>query len=174
MKTSTWHKEWVYGLYESTGAAEAFIRKAEAKGVKRGEFVVLTPTVIQHTPIADITPEKHHPEWKWLVTGGSIGFVVGNIVGHLLMHAVAPDFNWMGTMLIALIPGFGGIVAGAFLGLQMSGADTSLNALYEESGAEGKVMVAIRCNPKRPDKMNDVEQMFLQSGVKPVEFPRIH
>lgn len=42
------------------------------------------------------------------------------------------------------------------------------------SGAEGKVMEAIKCDPQRPDKMNDVEQMFLQSGVKPVEFPRIH
>lgn len=174
MKTSTWHKGWVYGLYDSTPAAEAFVRQAESGGVPRADLVVITPSTARPERVADIPTEKHHPEWKWGVTGGAIGFVLGNVAGHLLMHAVASDFNWIGTMLISLIPGFGGLVAGTFFGLQMSGADASLNALYEESGAEGKVMVAIKCDPKRPDKMDDVEQMFLRSGVKPVEFPRIH
>lgn len=174
MRTSTWDQEWVYGLYESAQAAESFVRDAEATGVTKKELVVLTPDTLQQRKFMDVSPEEHHPEWKLAVTGGVIGFVVGNIVGNVLIHAVASGFGWIATMLIALIPGFGGAVAGTFLGLQMAGTDTSLTALYEESGAEGKVMVAIKCDSKHPEKTDKLEQLFLKSGVKPVEFPHPH
>lgn len=174
MRASTWDQEWVYGLYESAQAAEALVRDAEATGITKRDLVVLTPDALQKRRFADIMPEEHHPEWKWAVTGGVIGFVVGNIVGHVLMHAVASGFNWIATMLIALIPGFGGAIAGTFLGLQSAGVDASLNALYEDSGAEGKIMVAIKCDPKHPEITDKLEQLFLKSGVKPIEFPHTH
>lgn len=171
MRASTWDQEWVFGLYESAGAAEALVRDVEATGVTRDDVVLLTPDAMHKHEFVDVSPEEHHPEWKWAVTGGIIGFVVGNMVGHVLMHAVASGFNWIGAALLALIPGFGGAVAGAFFGLQWAGVDASLNALYEDSGAEGKIMVAIKCDPEQPEKMDELERLFLKSGVKPVEYP---
>lgn len=174
MRASTWDNEWVYGLYESTSAAEAFVRQAEAQGVRHEDLVVLTPEDRPQKKLADILPERHHPEWKWAVTGAGIGFVLGTGIGYALISQLATGFDGVGVLLLALLPGFGGIVAGSFFGLQFAGTDASLNALYEESGAEGKVMVAIKCDPKRPDQINDVETLFMKSGVKPIEFPRIH
>jgi hypothetical protein len=172
MRTSTWNQEWIYGLYESASEAENFIRQAESEGVQRADLVVLGPQGLRH-PLVDIAPEKHHPEWKWAIIGVVIGFGVGNIAGHLLIHALNTGLSWVAAMLFALIPGVGGAVAGGFFGIQLSSPDASLNALYEESGAEGKIMVAVRCNPKRKDQVDQVEQIFFRCGVKPIEFPHI-
>lgn len=174
MRDSTWDQEWVYGLYESAQSAEALIRDVEATGVTKEDVVVLTPTASPKRKFADVSSEERHPEWRWAVLGGGIGFVVGNIVGYILMHAVSSGFNWVGTLLISLIPGFGGAVAGTFIGLQSAGADASLNALYEDCGAEGKIMVAVKCNSKLPEKTDQLEKLFLKSGVKPMEFPHAH
>lgn len=175
MRTSTWDQDWVYGLYETASAADGFVHEAEAAGVRKEDLAVLTPETLQRHRFENVLPEEHHPEWRLALIGGVVGFVVGNLVGHLIMHTVVSDFNWIATTLIAMIPGVGGAIAGTFLGIQFSGSDATLNALYEDSG-EGKVMVAVKCDPKHPEKTDQLEKLFLKTGVKPIEYPhaRVH
>lgn len=173
MRTSTWDQDWVYGLYESASAADTFIHEAEAAGVKKEDMAVLTPEALQDHRFEDMMPEERHPEWRVVLVCGIIGFVVGNVVGHVLMHTLVTGFGWLATMLIAMLPGVCCAVAGAFFGIQFSGADASLNELYEDSG-EGKVMVAVKCSTKHPERTDQLEKLFLKTGVKPVEFPDTH
>ncbi|PIR21420.1 MAG: hypothetical protein COV45_01345 [Deltaproteobacteria bacterium CG11_big_fil_rev_8_21_14_0_20_47_16] len=176
MRTSTWDNEWVYGLYDSVGSAEAFIRQAESDGVKPKDLVVLAPERLQGRPMLDIMPETHHPEWRGIVVGIVSGFVLGSIAGQAIIYFMSGGWGWLATTLVALIPGFGGAIVGGFLGLQMSTPDASLNALYEECGADSanKIMVAVRCDSTRKDKLDRIEELFLRSGIRPIEFPKIH
>ncbi len=173
MRTSTWDQDWVYGLYESSSAADSFVHEAETAGFKKEDFAVLTPDTLQKHRFENVLPEEHHPEWRLAVTGGIIGFLAGNIVGHLIMYFAVSGLSWMSSMLIAMIPGFGGAVAGTFFGIQFTGVDATLNALYEDSG-KGKVMVAVKCDSHYPEKTDVLEQLFLKSGVKPIEYPHSH
>lgn len=175
MRTSTWDQDWVYGLYESASAADKFVHEAEAVGIKKEDLAVLTPETLQNRRFENVFPEEHHPEWRFAVIGGIVGFMLGNVVGHLIMHAAASGLHWIVTALIAMIPGVGGAIAGVFFGIQFTGVDATLNALYEDSG-DGKVMVAVKCDAKHPEKTDQLEQLFLKTGVKPVEYPhsRVH
>lgn len=173
MKTSTWHRQWVVGVYTTPEEAERLIRQAEAEGFPHHGVVVLGPDGFKTRSFAGVRPEPRHPEWRWMVGGAIAGFLLGSVGGHVLLGP--SDFSDSVVMDIAMafVRGFGGAVVGGMIGLFASGADTSLNAFYEESGMEGKIMVAIACDRQHPEDVRHAEMLVRRTGSRPIDFPQL-
>lgn len=169
MKTSTWHHQWVIGLYTSPEQADRMIALARGEGVPRDNVVVIGPDTLTKRRFMGLRPEPHHPEVRWMRRGALLGFVLGTSIGWILLGgntaSVAGHVAW------ALLCGVGAAIVGSLFSLIASGADASLTAFYEESGAEGKIMVAINCHPHHAEETHLAQRLIRQSGVQPQDFP---
>lgn len=169
MKTSTWHHQWVIGLYTSPEQADQMIALAKDGGVPTRSVVVIGPDTLKKRRFLGLRPEPHHPERRWMQRGAVIGLTLGTIVGAVLLSDHATSVT--GRMALTLLCGVGAAIIGTLFSLIASGADTSLAALYEESGAEGKIMVAINCHPHHTEEIQLAQRLIRQSGVQPQNFP---
>lgn len=169
MKTSTWHHQWVIGLYTSPEQAERMIALAKGEGVPTSSLVVIGPDSIKKRRFLGLRPEPHHPEGRWMWRGAMIGLTLGTIVGAMLLSGHAASV--VGHAALAVLCGVGAAIVGGLFSLIASGADASLTALYEESGAEGKIMVAINCHPHHAEETQLAQRLIRQSGVHPQDFP---
>lgn len=165
MRGGSWHRQWVYGVYPDRAAAENFIRQAEASGVAVDELLVLEPEQYSSQFLVDVPVESHHPEMRWVL----IGIALGYFISHFM--AVQPDI--IRDSVLPVVVGFGVAIIGALQGIVWSASDTSLNALYEEGGVEGKYLVAIRCSPNNLRQIREAEAIVQRSGVMPRELPAL-
>ena len=173
MRSAKWKKEWVVGFYATPDEAERFIEKAGSEGIPEGEFFVLGPETM-HKKLGGVQQEERHPERRWVVIGAVCGFLLGSIGGHFLLDSSELTGSATLEVAMALVRGFGGALVGGIFGLIASGSDTSLNALYEESGVEGKIMIAIHCDPTHPEEIEHAELLMRKSGVVPLEHNHTH
>ncbi len=173
MKTAIWHHQWVIGLYALPEQAERVITAAETEGVSPDKLVVIAPETFTRKRLRDIRPQRRHPEFRWMRNGAIIGFIVGSLLGYVFLTTTGVTSDPAVRTLTALIMGFGIAIIGYLLGLLSSSADASLNAWYEESGVEGKILVGISCHPKRQAEVAMAQRLIRQSGVEPREFPRL-
>ncbi len=167
MKTSTWHHQWVIGLYTSPTQVERVIAQAEADGIPLKKLVVMKPEMLHKRRFFNLRPEPHHPEWRWIRRGALLGLCLGASIGYLILQATA----YASAVYAVAVFGVGGAVIGGFFGLLSSGADASLHAFYEESGIDGKIMVAIHCQPHHEEEITAAKRLIHQSGVEPRDFP---
>lgn len=161
MKTSTWHHQWVLGLYTTPEEAERLVGLAKQEGVPTDKMVVIGPEPMKRRRFHGLRAEPHHPEYRWMRRGALFGAMGGMAIGVVLFA----------DLLATGFAGLGGAIMGTLIGMLASGADTSLTALYEESGAEGKIMVAINCQPHHQEEIQLASRLIRQSGVEPREFP---
>lgn len=169
MKTSTWHHQWVIGLYTSPEQADQMIALAKGGGVPTSSLVVIGPDTLKKRRFFGLRPEPHHPERRWMQRGAVIGLILGTIVGSVLLSGYSTSVA--GRMAVALLCGVGAAIIGTLFSLIASGADDSLTALYEERGTEGKIMVAINCHPHHAEEIQLAQRLIRQSGVQPQDFP---
>lgn len=169
MKTSTWHHQWVIGLYTSPEQADRMIALAKGGGVPTSSVVVIGPDTLNKRRFLGLRPEPHHPERQWMRRGALMGFFLGTTVGAVLLSGYATSAA--GHVAWALLCGVGAAIVGGLFSLIASGADASLTAFYEESGAEGKIMVAINCHPHHAEEIQLAQRLIRQSGAQPQEFP---
>lgn len=173
MKSSTWNRQWVVGIFSDIEQAEKCVLKAEHEGIAPDEFVVIEPDSCKQAPVADIKPEEHHPEWRWIVLGAAIGFIVASLGGWLLLDFSAQSGSAAMDWTMGLVRGLGGGVVGAMVGLITSGSDTSLHAYYEECGldTQGKVLIGIECRENDEAQILHAETIFRECGVMPHDLP---
>lgn len=133
-------------------------------------LVSFAPPKVSKETFAGIKRESRHPEWKRVVIGASIGFLIASVGVHLLLMMGTVSSNIAMDLASAAIRGFGGAVLGAIFGLVGSGIDAALNTFYEGRGGE-EIMVAIRCEPDDVKSIALAEKIIKKAGANPVELP---
>jgi hypothetical protein len=156
------------GIFATIASASQAIDGLLAAGIPKNEISVICSDQTREAFFKEFPnpplPTDHLP--AAVATGGSVGAVIGGLVGLGALTATGIGVAVAGPLLVAL---GGGAMAGSLIGaMSTRGFTKEMADFYDQAVTRGKILVAVEDDRDNTPKLTTVELVFAKAGAEPL------